>query len=75
MGGRRGTSKGVRRISTLQQGSPMQAPFSSTGGRCGTSEGAAVVAGQAASGGDEAADGGEGAGAAAGGLDGQAPAN
>jgi len=53
----------------------MQAPFSSTGGRCGTSEGAAVVAGQAASGGDEAADGGEGAGAAAGGLDGQAPAN
>ena len=61
----------------------MQTPFSSTGGRCGTSEGVAVVAGQAASGGDEAADGGEGAaqllvrvgGAATGGLAGQALAN
>ena len=35
-------------------------PGSTTGGRRGTSEGAAVVAGQAASGGAEAADGGEG---------------
>ena len=61
--------------SILQQGSPMQAPFSSTGGRRGTSEGAAVVAGQATSGGRRGCWWGGGAGAPTGGLAGQALAN